>query len=222
MEKISKVTKEKSFNDINHFYGRLFMVAAIFIIVLVPVIMAIALKTAPNLGVIVKTIPALITFIIGGFIEVTTYAPLLGTSGTYLAFFTGNLINLKVPCAVNAREQAKAQIGTKYSEIISTVSIGSSAIVTTLVIALGVAMLVPLTPVLESPTLTPAFALSFTSLFGALAYKYFSKDLKLVPLPLFICFVLQYFLVIGTGILIPVAAVLSILFSYFLYKKGKI
>ena len=212
--------KEKTFNDINHFYGRIFMSLAIIIVLLVPIVMAIALKTAPDFKVIVKTIPALITFIVGGFIEVTTYAPLLGTSGTYLAFFTGNLINLKVPCAVNAREQAKAKIGTKYSEIISTVSIGSSAIVTTIVIAVGVALLVPLTPVLESPVLSPAFSLSFTALFGALGYKYFSKDLKLVPIPLILCFGLQYLLVLGTGVLIPVAAVISIAFAYFLFKKG--
>lgn len=214
--------KEKTFNDINHFYGRIFMSLAIIIVLLVPIVMAIALKTAPDFKVIVKTIPALITFIVGGFIEVTTYAPLLGTSGTYLAFFTGNLINLKVPCAVNAREQAKAKIGTKYSEIISTVSIGSSAIVTTIVIAVGVALLVPLTPVLESPVLSPAFSLSFTALFGALGYKYFSKDLKLVPIPLILCFGLQYLLVLGTGVLIPVAAVISIAFAYFLFKKNKI
>ena len=153
------------------------MTVAIAIMIAVPLIMAIVLKTGPDFKVVLKSFPALVTFVIGGFIEVTTYAPLLGTSGTYLAFFTGNLLNLKVPCAVNAREQAKAQIGTKYSEIISTVSIGTSAIVTTIVIAIGVALLVPLTPVLESPILKPAFSLSFTALFGSLAYKYFSKDL---------------------------------------------
>ena len=198
------------------------MAVAIAIIIAVPLIMAIVLKTVPDFKVILKSFPALVTFVIGGFIEVTTYAPLLGTSGTYLAFFTGNLLNLKVPCAVNAREQAKAQIGTKYSEIISTVSIGTSAIVTTIVIAIGVALLVPLTPVLESPILKPAFSLSFTALFGSLAYKYFSKDLKLVPIPIIICFGLQYLFVLGTGVLIPVAALISIGFSYLLYKKNKI
>ena len=64
----------------------------------------------------------LIVFIIGGFVEVMTYSPLLGTSGTYLGFFTGNLVNLKVPCAVNAREQAGVNHGTKEGEIISTIS----------------------------------------------------------------------------------------------------
>ena len=196
------------------------MTVAIAIIIAVPLIMAIVLKTGPDFKVVLKSFPALVTFVIGGFIEVTTYAPLLGTSGTYLAFFTGNLLNLKVPCAVNAREQAKAQIGTKYSEIISTVSIGTSAIVTTIVIAIGVALLVPLTPVLESPILKPAFSLSFTALFGSLAYKYFSKDLKLVPIPIIICFGLQYLFVLGTGVLIPVAALISIGFSFLLFKKN--
>ena len=94
------------------------MTVAIAIIIAVPLIMAIVLKTGPDFKVVLKSFPALVTFVIGGFIEVTTYAPLLGTSGTYLAFFTGNLLNLKVPCAVNAREQAGVVHGSKEGEIV--------------------------------------------------------------------------------------------------------
>lgn len=211
--------KEKNFNDINHFYGRVFLGIAIIVILVVPIIMSIAVKEMPDFLVILKSFIPLIVFIVGGFIEVMTYSPLLGTSGTYLAFFTGNLVNLKVPCAVNARELAGVKHGSKEGEIVSTISVATSTIVTTIIIAIGVAALTPLTPILESPELKPAFDTAFTALFGALAYKYFIKDLKLVPLPLALTLLLEIFLSLGTSILIPVSAVVSTLFAYYMFKK---
>lgn len=203
----------------NHFYGRIFLGLAIILIILVPVLMCIILETLPDFVTIVKCILPLITFIIGGFIEVITYSPMLGVSGTYLGFFTGNLVNLKVPCAVNAREQAGVKHGSKEGEIISTISVAVSTLVTTVILALGVALLKPLEPVLQNPYLVPAFDAAFTALFGALAYKYFIKDLKLVPVPLIIAFILSFFLGQGTGISIPVCAVIAIGFAYILFKK---
>ena len=211
--------KERSYNDINHFYGRVFLAIAILIIVAIPVVMAIVLGVKPEFLVILKSFIPLIVFIVGGFIEVITYSPLLGTNGTYLAFFTGNLVNLKVPCAVNARELAGVKHGSKEGEIISTISVATSTIVTTIIIAIGVAALTPLTPILESATLKPAFETAFTALFGALAYKYFVKDLKLVPIPLALTLILQVFLSLGTSLLIPISAVVSTLFAYWMFKR---
>lgn len=211
--------KEKNYNDINHFYGRIFLGLAILLILLVPIIMCFVVGEMPDFMVILKSFIPLIVFIVGGFIEVMTYSPLLGTSGTYLAFFTGNLVNLKVPCAVNARELAGVKHGSKEGEIVSTISVATSTIVTTLIIAIGVALLAPLTPILESPELKPAFDTAFTALFGALGYKYFIKDLKLVPIPLALTLLLEIFIGLGTSILIPVSAIVSILFAYYMFKK---
>lgn len=213
--------KERNYNDTNHFYGRVFLASAIILILIVPIIMALVLNTAPDFLVILKSFIPLIVFIVGGFIEVITYSPLLGTNGTYLAFFTGNLVNLKVPCAVNARELANVKHGSKEGEIISTISVATSTIVTTLIIAIGVAALTPLTPILESETLAPAFDTAFTALFGALAYKYFIKDLKLVPLPLILTILLELFLSLGSSLLIPISAVVSTLFAYYMFKKNQ-
>lgn len=211
--------KEKNYNKSNHFYGRVFLSLAIILIVMVPVIMAIVLQTAPDFLVILKSFIPLIVFIVGGFVEVITYSPLLGTNGTYLAFFTGNLVNLKVPCAVNARELANVKHGSKEGEIVSTISVATSTIVTTLIIAIGVIALTPLTPILESETLSPAFNTAFTALFGALAYKYFIKDLKLVPLPLVLTILLELFLSLGSSLLIPISAIVSTLFAYYMFKR---
>ena len=48
-----------------------------------------------------------------GLIEVLTFVPMLGTAGSYLAFVTGNLTNLKVPAALTAMENAKVKPGTE-------------------------------------------------------------------------------------------------------------
>ena len=61
-----------------------------------------------------------------------------GSGGGYLAFITGNLINMKIPCAVNARDMVGAKTGTPENEIISTISIATSSLVTILVLAVGV------------------------------------------------------------------------------------
>ena len=212
--------KERTYSDTSHLLGRIFLAAAIVIILLIPVIMAVVLKTAPNLKVLATCMLGLIVFLAGGFIEVITYSPMLGITGTYLGFFTGNLVNLKVPCVVNARELAGVEHGSDEGEIVSTVAVATSTIVTTVIIALGVVLLIPLTPVLENPVLRPAFDSAFTALFGALAYKYFVKDPELVPLPLVLALALQGFLNLGTSILIPVCSIVSILFAYYLFKNG--
>ena len=210
-----------SYNDKSHLLGRIFLSLAIVIILAIPITMCIILKVLPDFMIMFASLLSLLVFIIGGFIEVVTYAPMLGTTGTYLGFFTGNLANLKLPCAVNAREMAQVKHGTIEGEIVSTVSIATSTIVTTIIMALGVALLLPLTPVFENPTLQPAFSSAFTALFGALAYKYFTKDPKLVPIPLILAIVVESIVPLGTGILIPLCSIVAVLFALYLFKKAK-
>ena len=213
--------KKMSYSDKSHLYGQIFLAIAIVIVLAVPILMAVILRVMPNFKVIGGSMVALLFFLLGGIIEVITYAPMLGIQGTYLGFFTGNLINLKVPCAVNAREMVGAKPGTKEAEIVSTISISISTIVTTIVMTLGVILIVPLTPILENEALAPAFDTAFIALFSALAYKYFIKDPKLVPVPLFLA-VLLIALIPGIGnTLIPVVAVVSILFAYWIFKVAK-
>jgi hypothetical protein len=161
---INMKEKKRTYNDLNHIYGRIFLAVAIIIIVMIPVTIALVLKVSPDFGVIATCMLSLIVFIAGGFVEVITYSPMLGTAGTYLGFFTGNLVNLKVPCVVNARELAGVKHGSKEGEIVSTISVATSTIVTTLVIAY-----IPQTSSLE---LTFAKALSISSKEGAMITRY--------------------------------------------------
>ena len=149
---------------------------------------------------------------------------MLGAGGSYLAFITGNLINMKIPCAMNAREIAHTESGTVENEIISTLSIAASSLTTIVILALGVLLLVPLQPILQSEMLQPAFANVVPALFGAMAYQYFRKNIKLAMVPLAlmsILFILVPALISQTSIMIIPSGALTIGLAYLIYKKTK-
>lgn len=217
---------KKSYDDTIHFYGRLWMIAALIIMFGVPTIIALYFRTWPDLKSLAIGVGSLsLMNLPGGIIEVITYSPMLGTGGTYLAFVTGNLSNLKIPCAMNANDITGTKFGTKENEVISTLSVGASTIVTTLVIVIGVVCMVPLTPILQAPVLQPAFDNVVPALFGALGAKYFLQSPKLAVAPLTFM-ILLCFLVPSVSsqisILIFAAAAVSIVVGRILYQKGKV
>ena len=211
---MNETVKQVNKTDKDHLYGRVFLGIAIVLILSIPAIMCLTLKVFPEWAILGKGLVGCIMFIVGGFIEVMTYSPMLGTKGTYLAFFTGNLVNLKLPCAVNAREQANVKHGSREGEIVS-------------ILAIGVACIVPLTPVLESDVLKPGFESAFAALFGALAYKYFIKNLDIAIPPLVISIILPA--LIGffndTTVLMLFSMIITAIYAYcllrFLSKKNK-
>lgn len=155
-------------------------------------------------------------------IEVFTYGPMLGTGGSYLAFITGNITNIKAPAALNAMENAQVKPGSEEGEVVSTIAIATSSIVTTIVIAVGVLLLSALTPILNSPVLKPAFDNVLPALFGGLAVVYISKNWKLSIAPLvfmIVLFLLVPSLASSVGVLVPVGALISLGAARFLYKK---
>lgn len=159
-----------------------------------------------------------------GIVEVITFIPMLGAGGSYLSFVTGNISNLKLPCAINALENAGADPKSEEGEIISTIAIAVSSIVTTVIVALGVLLIVPLSPVLNSPVLAPAFAQMLPALFGALGVALISKNWKIAITPIILMLILFVFVdALGSGsvgIMVPVGVVFTIAVSRLMYKKN--
>ena len=159
-----------------------------------------------------------------GAIETVTYVPMLGAGGSYLSFVTGNISNLKLPVALNALEQAEVSINSEEGEIISTIAIAVSSIVTTLIIILGVLLITPLTPLLDSPALAPAFAQILPALFGALGVVFITKNWKIAVAPVLLMLVL--FIAVPAlnastvGIMVPVGVLFTLGVSRILYKRG--
>ena len=150
---------------------------------------------------------------------------MLGAGGSYLAFITGNVTNMKIPVAMNARDIAKTEVGTPENEIVSTIAVAISAIVTTLVILVDVIMLVPLQPVLNAPALQPAFNNVVPALFGALGLKYFAKSPQIAAIPLLLMCALCIFvpsMITQTSILMIPSGGLALAIGFLLFKKGKL
>ncbi len=214
-----------SYIDSVHRDGTIWNISMMFLMIAFPVAVAVIFGANPNwkafgLGLL-ATAPM---YWAVGIIETITYVPMLGAGGSYLSFVTGNISNLKLPCAINALEQNDVSISTEEGEIISTISIAVSSIVTTLIIVVGVICIVPLTPILNAPILQPAFAQMLPALFGGLGVAFVSKNWKIAVTPVLLMLVLFIFvpaLNAGTvGIMVPVSVVITILVSRILYKKG--
>ena len=208
-----------------HRIGRVCTVITLVLLVGAPFLMGAYLGALPDLSAVAKAFLSVgLVWTVSSVVEFLIYTPMLGAGGGYLAFITGNLINMKIPCAVNARDIVGAKTGTPENEIISTLSIATSSLVTILVLALGVLLLTPLQPILQSEALQPAFSNVVPALFGAMAYKYYRNHMNVAVAPLVlmsVLFVLVPGLIASTSMMIIPSGALAIGIAYLLYRKQK-
>ena len=213
----------KQYNDRTHLLGRVCLILGIAMMLAAPFLMGLYLDAMPNISAFWKGFAQVAAVYIPSCIaEFLIYTPMLGGGGSYLAFITGNLINMKIPCMMNARGITGAETGTPENEIVSTLAIAASAITTTAVIALGVLLLIPLQPILSNPALQPAFDNVVPALFGAMAFQYFRKGLKIVALPLTVMTVLFIFvpsLIGSVGFMIIPSGAMAIGVGFLLFKR---
>ena len=208
-----------------HRLGRLVSLITLVLLVGAPFLIGATLGAMPDLSAVGRGFLAVgLVWTVSSVVEFLVYTPMLGSGGSYLAFITGNLINMKIPCAMNARDLAGVKAGTKENEIVSTLSIAVSSLATILVLAAGVLLLQPLQPLLQSPALQPAFDNVVPALFGAMAYKYYRKNIRLALWPLLLMsalFILVPSLQSQTSILIIPAGGLAILLAWLKYRKER-
>lgn len=214
-----------TYMDSVHRDGRIWGIIVGAVLISFPVLLSVIFNTLPNFEILAKGLLATAPMYWAvGIIEIFTYVPMLGAGGTYLSFVTGNISNLKLPCAIDAMERAGVKASDEEGEVISTIAIAVSSIVTTAIIVIGVICIVPLTPVLESPILEPAFDMILPALFGGLAVVFISKNLKLSIAPIILMLALFIFVpalnASTVGIMVPVGVIITVIVARILYKKG--
>lgn len=176
------------------------MALAMLIFFAVPTTICLYFDVKPDMsvmGTIAVIVPFLINFLSGVF-EPIIYSPMLGINSAYLAFITGNLSNLKIPCVVKAQEICGTKLGTEENEVVSTLSVATSTLVTTVIIAVFVLILAVSnveTAIKNTPWITPAFTCVVYALFGSLGGKYVVKNIKLAVFPLVI--IVAFSLILG-------------------------
>ena len=217
--------KQYSYIDSVHRDGRIWNLSVMGLLICFPITIAILFSGMPDWkALMVGLVATAPMYWAVGVIETITFTPMLGAGGSYLSFVTGNISNLKLPCAINALEQNDVTINSEEGEIISTIAIATSSIVTTIIIILGVILIVPLTPILEAPVLEPAFAQMLPALFGGLGVAFVSKNWKIAIAPIVLMLALFIFVPAlneGTvGIMVPVSVVFTIVVSRILFKRG--
>lgn len=216
----------EEFNNSLHRLGRFLLVSGIIVLSLVPFIVGMLYGVSPDMTAFLAGYAKVaVVYLPVSLVEFLVYTPMLGVGGSYISFITGNVTNMKIPVAMNAKEIAGTEVGTPENEIISTISTATSAIVTTLVIVAGVILLVPLQPVLQSEVLLPAFNNVVPALFGALGLKYFIKSPKIAVLPLLFMILLCTFvpsMINQTSVLMVPCGALALGIGFILYKKDKL
>ena len=212
---------KKTYMDKVHTWGRIWVIAALLFFLSIPVAVSVHLGVIPRTEIVGKGLAALIIFFVTGIIEVIAYSPMLGAGGTYLSFVSGNIMNLKMPCAINAMENAKVKANTEEGEVITTIAISASIVVTTIVIAITVVVFAinpSFSELMSSDTFAPAFQQVTYTIFGSLAAGYFVKHWKISIFPIVAVTVLLVFVDPGIGVLIPVGVILSMLGAHIMYK----
>ena len=217
--------QEMTYMDKVHRWGTTWNLSMMVLMMAFPFAVALIFNAMPDWqGLLMGLIATAPMYWAVGVVETFTYIPMLGAGGSYLSFVTGNISNLKLPCALGALEQAGVKANSDEGEVVSTVAIAVSSIVTTIIIILGVLLIVPLTPLLESPVLTPAFDQMIPALFGGLGVVFVSRNWKIAIAPVILMLILFIFVPAlneGTvGIMVPISVLFTVGVSRLMYKKG--
>ena len=206
-----------------HRHGRRFMIISTVLMLLVPFVFSWINNAWPTWDLIVKgfmTVGAI--YIPIGIIETLNYAPMLGVGATYISHVTGNISNMKLPAALSAIKQANVEPGSDEAEIIATLSVASSSIVTTIIIFVGVVLLLPYLGIVQE-FLGPVTDYLVPAIFGALGLVFVVRHWKLTIVPLTVMLLLFAFVVKDPTIqpvFVPIASLLSMVTARWMFKKG--
>lgn len=218
------------YEESTHRVGRIWTVAALLVLIAIPLLFCLIYGITPDWDSFLNGAIAIVPMYWAiGLIEVFNYSPMIGSGGTYLAFVTGNLANMKVPAAQVTMNKLGISASSEEGEVLSTIAVAVSSIVTTLVLVIGLILVRPITSLINAdPTLNQVFSLTdgyvIPALFGALGVVFISKSWRLAVIPTVL--IIALFVLIPAsfavaGILIPVMSVLSVLLAWLMYKKNR-
>lgn len=200
----------------------------------VPLIICLAYDIMPTFSELMLAAGGLCAiFIPTGLAEMFAEVPVMGSS-YYVSNVTGNILNLKLPAALNALKVADVKAGTAMADAITGLAVSVSSLVTLVLLAVGAALLTPLQPVLSTPEVGVAAANVLPALFGCLALGSLGNDLgggvtsknRLLAaiLPFVICIVLYMLLPdlynLGQGFVMIICIPVVYLMTKAFYKKG--
>ena len=109
----------KSYFDRVHSWGRISTVTALCALLMFPIGICLYLNVFPPInGILAGLLKLIPTYWTVAVVEVIVYTPMLGAGGSYISFITGNISNLKLPCAISAMEQMGVKANSEEGEVV--------------------------------------------------------------------------------------------------------
>lgn len=172
----NRKVKLDEFQEWAHKWGRIGTIIALVYMIALPFIVLAYYDCIPSLGSVfnVSTLGILAIYIPVGFSEALSYTPILGCSA-YLAFITGNIMNLKLPCAVNSMKLAGKEANTPSGEVVASIGVATCSIVTVVVLTLAAIFASVISPVFEHPAVQTMSSYLLPALFGSMTLGLFAS-----------------------------------------------
>jgi hypothetical protein len=212
--------KTMSYDEKAHRFGRISLIVGTIATTIFPVMLIVGFKVPVDTKSILAGAGSILMLMIPvSLSEFLSIAPMIGSSAMYIMVLTGNYTNLKIPSSIAAMEAVGLDPAnyTEESDVISTIAMGVSAIVSILVIALGTVLIVPLSGPLSNPVLSPAFENIVPALFGALGMGMMSKNFKLAIVPFVFGIVLLATDIIPSAIVLPILILIGVVAARIMY-----
>lgn len=173
------------------------------------------------------TVAVISAFGIQGFFQPFTFFPMLGAGGTYLSFIFGNVPHQRLPCATNCQEIMGVEMGTKEGDIVATIAVGISSLVSVAVCTIGMIAVTLIYPVISNPILAPGFDNIIPALFGYMFITVFMGSPRIAAFPTVLTLIMLA--VFGLAFAKSNSMYLNLFFmgvaviwAYILFKNGKI
>lgn len=150
-----------------------------------------------------------------------SYFPILGMAGTYMAFLSGNIANVRVPCAIVSQDVLGVKAGTNEGELVATMGMAGSIVTNLIVVTIAAVAgnyLISYFP----PIIIKAFNYVLPAIFGALFSLFAVKFPKFAVFAITVAFILV--IVIGTlptWLIVPMCSFSTIAFAIFSNKKQR-
>ena len=198
------------FRAASHRWGRITIGLGILISLAMPLYISFVMGYHPGFSLIINSFLAYAAVVaIVWFLEPIMYFPVLGVSGTYVAFFTGNISNMCLPAVASCQEAVGVEPGTDKGEIVGTLGISAASLVNKLIlIPVILAGLWLLTVIPES--VQEVFPYVLPAIFGAVLAQFAGKFpiygvlalvigilVNMAPIPLFTKNVLCIVILVG-------------------------
>ncbi|CAD2076044.1 hypothetical protein JEOAER750_01352 [Jeotgalicoccus aerolatus] len=204
------------FRAASHRWGRITIGLGILISLAMPLYISFVMGYHPGFSLIINSFLAYAAVVaIVWFLEPIMYFPVLGVSGTYVAFFTGNISNMCLPAVASCQEAVGVEPGTDKGEIVGTLGISAASLVNKIIlIPVILAGLWLLTVIPES--VQEVFPYVLPAIFGAVLAQFAGKYpiygvlaliigilVNMAPIPLFtknvLCIVLLVCIMLAAG-----------------------